>query len=125
MRALVVTEAGIVPVPEGADPVVAWGLGLAGLAGWLPLAWRAPVRPDDRVLVLGATGTLGHVAVQAAKPLGASHVVAAGRRAAGLVRARAAGADAVVRLDEPGELAERLRTASGGDGPTLVITFGG
>lgn len=36
-------------------------------------------------------------------------------------RARAAGADAVVRLDEPGDLAGRLRAASGGDGPTLVV----
>jgi len=117
----VVRENGIVPVPDGADPVVASALGIAGLAGWLPLAWRAPVQPGDRVLVLGATGTLGHVAVQAARLLGAEQVVAAGRRATGLARARAAGADASVRLDEPDELAERLRAAFGGHGPTLVV----
>lgn len=117
----VARESGIVPVPEGADPAIASALGIAGLAGWLPLAWRAPVRPDDRVLVLGATGTLGHVAVQAARLLGASRVVAAGRRPEGLERAMAAGADAAVRLGEPGDLAERLRAAAGGDGPTLVV----
>jgi len=117
----VAREDGIVPVPDGADPVVASALGIAGLAGWLPLAWRAPVQPGDRVLVLGATGTLGHVAVQAARLLGASRVVAAGRRAAGLARATAAGADASVLLDGPGELAERLRAAFGGEGPTLVV----
>ena len=61
-----------------------------GLAAWLPLAWRAPVQPDETVLVLGATGTLGLVAVQAAKILGAGRVVAAGRSAE-RPRARARG----------------------------------
>jgi NADPH2:quinone reductase len=117
----VAREDGVVAVPEGADPVVASALGIAGLAGWLPLAWRAPVRPDDRVLVLGATGTLGHVAVQAARILGASRVVGAGRRPEGLERARAAGADAVVTLGEPADLPERLRAAFDGEGPTLVV----
>jgi NADPH2:quinone reductase len=117
----VAREDGIVRVPDGADPAVASALGIAGLAGWLPLAWRAPVRPGDRVLVLGATGTLGYVAVQAARLLGAERVVAAGRREAGLERARAAGADGTVRLDEPGDLAGRLRAAFGGEGPTLVV----
>jgi NADPH2:quinone reductase len=117
----VARENGIVAVPEGADPVLASALGIAGLAGWLPLAWRAPVRPDDRVLVLGATGTLGHVAVQAARLLGAARVVAAGRRPAGLERAKAAGADAVVALGETEDLAGTLRAAFDGDGPTLVV----
>jgi NADPH:quinone reductase len=94
----------VVEVPEGADPALAAALGIAGLAGWLPLAWRAPVRPDDRVLVLGATGTVGQVAVQAAKLLGAEHVVAAGRDEAGLARARELGADDAIWLD--GDLGE-------------------
>jgi NADPH2:quinone reductase len=95
-----VPEERLVPVPEGADPVVAAALGIAGLAGWLPLAWRVPVRPGETVLVLGATGTVGSVAVQAAKLLGAGKVVAAGRSEQGLARARELGADATVRLDE-------------------------
>jgi NADPH2:quinone reductase len=107
-------------VPAAADPALAAALGIAGLAGWLPLAWRAPVRSGETVLVLGATGTVGLVAVQAARLLGAGRVVAAGRSEAGLERARAHGADEIVRLD--GEnLAERLREASGGDGADLVV----
>jgi NADPH2:quinone reductase len=65
----------------------------------MPFAWRAPVREGDRVLVLGATGTAGQVAVQTAKLLGAAHVVAAGRDPAGLERALALGADEAVGLD--------------------------
>jgi NADPH2:quinone reductase len=90
----------VVEVPEGADPALAAALGIAGLAGWLPLAWRAPVREDDRVLVLGATGTVGSVAVQAAKLLGAAHVVAAGRDPGGLERALELGADEAIGLDD-------------------------
>jgi NADPH:quinone reductase len=89
----------VAEVPEGADPAVAAALGIAGLAGWLPLAWRAPVRESDRVLVLGATGTVGQVAVQAAKLLGAGHVVAAGRDPKRLEHALELGADEAVALD--------------------------
>jgi len=114
--------AAAVTLPDGTDPVVAAALGIAGLAGWLPLAWRAPVRPDDRVLVLGATGVVGLVAVQAARLLGAERVVAAGRSAAGLALAEQAGAHARITLDgTPEELTERFRQACGGDGPTYVF----
>jgi NADPH2:quinone reductase len=109
-----------VPVPEGLDDALAATCGIAGMAGWAPVAQRAPVRPDDRVLVLGATGTVGSVAVQAARVLGAERVVAAGRDEAGLQRALRLGADATVTLDG-GDLAQRFREAFGGDGPTLVV----
>jgi NADPH:quinone reductase len=89
----------VAEVPAGADPAVAGALGIAGLAAWMPLAWRAPVREGDRVLVLGATGTVGQVAIQAARLLGAAHVVAAGRDPSGLDRALALGADEAVGLD--------------------------
>jgi NADPH2:quinone reductase len=65
----------------------------------MPLAWRAPISDDDRVLVLGATGTAGQVALQAARLLGAAHIVAAGRNPAGLERALELGADEAVGLD--------------------------
>lgn len=108
-------------LPEGADPVVAVACGIAGLAGWLPLAWRAPVREGETVLVLGATGTVGLVAVQAARLLGAGRVVAAGRNAERLRRAQELGADAIVPLGGDGDLAAAFRQAAGGDGPNLVV----
>jgi NADPH2:quinone reductase len=117
----VARDDGLVQVPDGAAPELAAALGIAGLAGWLPLEWRAPVRSGETVLILGATGTLGLVAVQAARLLGAGRVVAAGRRPEGLERARQAGADAVVRLAGQETLAQELEEACGGDGPNLIV----
>lgn len=114
------TEA-VIPVPDGADPALAGALGISGIAGWLPLVWRAPLRAGEVVLVLGATGTVGLVAVQAARLLGAARVVAAGRSAEALARAEEVGADAAVRLDGQEDLASTFREACGGDGPTYVV----
>ena len=69
----------MIPVPEGVDPAVAAAAGIAGVAGWVPVAWKAKVGPEDRVLVLGATGAVGRIAVQAAELLGAAQVVGVGR----------------------------------------------
>ena len=73
--------------------------------------------------MLGATGTVGLVAVQAARLLGAERIVAAGRNPDGLRRAQEAGADATVTLDtdDRDELARRMAEAAGGDGPTYVL----
>lgn len=116
-----VPESAVVALPEETDPAVAGALGIAGLAGWLPLAHRAPLRAGETVLVLGATGTVGLVALQGARLLGAGRIVAAGRRPEALERARRLGADAVVSLEEADDLAAAFRAACGGDGPTYVI----
>lgn len=118
---VVARDATLVPLPSGVDPSCAAALGTAGLAAWIPLTQIAPVREGDVVLVLGATGTVGRLAVSIARSLGAKRVVAAGRREAGLHAAAEAGADAVVRIGDPERLADELRAACGGDGPTLVF----
>jgi NADPH:quinone reductase len=109
-------------VREGVDDAHAVACGIAGVAGWLPVATRADVSADDAVVVLGATGTAGSVAVQAARLRGARRVVAVGRRPDRLERARELGADATVSLDPSDDLGARIADASG-EPPTVVIDF--
>jgi NADPH2:quinone reductase len=104
------------PLPDGVDAAAALALGIAGLAGWVGIEWRGGLEAGETVLVLGASGTVGLVAVQAAKLLGAGRVVAAGRSEAGLARAAALGADATVRLEgDAGTMAAAFREVAGGE----------
>jgi NADPH2:quinone reductase len=97
-------------VPDELDDALAVAVGIAGLAAWLPLSWRAQLQQGETVLVLGATGVVGQIAVQAARLLGAGRVVAAGRDDAALRRVAELGADATVQLDAPG-VADNLANA--------------
>jgi NADPH:quinone reductase len=108
----------LVSLPEEADPAVAAALGTAGLAGWLSLSWRVRLKAGETVLVLGATGTVGSVAVQCAKALGAARVVAAGRDPGRLAKL-AATADATVSL--AGDNAAAELAAACGDGADVIV----
>lgn len=108
-------EEELFPVPDGIDAELAACFGIAGLAAWLPLEWRAKLEEGETVLVLGASGALGTIAVQAAKLLGAGRVVAAARDRDGLERARRLGADATVDLSRGGDLAAAFREAAEGE----------
>jgi NADPH2:quinone reductase len=105
------------PVPAELDPGLAVSLGVSGLAAWVSLEWRGALQPGETVLVLGASGVVGQIAVQAARLLGAGRVVAAARS---LEHVSELGADAAVRL-EGGELGDALRDAAGGGGFDLVL----
>jgi NADPH2:quinone reductase len=106
-------EDAVIALPEGLDPAVAAGLGVAGTAAGVSLPWRARLAEGETVLVLGASGVVGRIGVQAARLLGAGRVVAAARNEEGLRRAMELGADATVRLDGD-DVAAALREAGGG-----------
>lgn len=110
-----VEEAKIIPAGGDVDDAAAAALGIAGIAAWNALEWRAQLQPGETVLVLGASGAVGSLAIQIARILGAGVVVAAARDAAALERAAALGADATVDLGAEGDLAARLREAAGGE----------
>ncbi len=116
----VAAEEVLVEVPGAAEDLVAAALGQVGLAAWMSLSWLARVRPGEVVLVLGATGSVGSVAVQVAKLLGASRVVAVGRDPGRLEALGALGADATVALGGD-DFKERLAAAVDGAPPTVVL----
>ena len=87
-----------VPLPDSAAAVVVAAAVNPAMSSWVPLRHRVGVRPGDRVLVLGATGSAGRLAVQIARRLGAGWIAAAGRDPARLAPLRDLGADALVCL---------------------------
>ncbi len=103
-----------VQLPDSVDDGVAAALGTPGISAYLSLTLRARLQKGETVLVLGASGVVGIIAVQLAKLLGAARVVAAARNEAGLQRAQQLGADATVDLKQIDGLTDRIREASGG-----------
>ncbi|HEY2372910.1 MAG TPA: zinc-binding alcohol dehydrogenase family protein [Gaiellaceae bacterium] len=65
-------------LPPEVDPMLGAAAGIAGIAAWVPVAWKAKVGERDRVLVLGGTGSVGRLAAKAATLLGATQIVAVG-----------------------------------------------
>ena len=118
-------EDALFEIAEELDDVTAAALGNSGLGAWLALDWRSDLRAGDTVLVLGAGGAVGTVAVQAAKLLGAGRVVAAGRAGERLERQLERGADAIVALDREDDLADAFRSAAHGDLDVVIDTLWG
>ena len=91
------------PIPDGIDDVTIAGLANPGMSSWVALTERARFVAGESVLILGATGVAGQLAVQIAKRLGARRVVAAGRNPESLENLKTLGADAIVSLDQDHE----------------------
>jgi len=107
------SQASVAPIGDELDDVDAAALGVPVFTALMCLerAQRAGASLEGaHVLVVGATGAVGAIAVQLAKLLGAERVIAAGRNRERLERAAALGADATVPLDE-GIGADELRAS--------------
>lgn len=90
-------------LPDGIDDATAAGLANPGVSSWVALVERAKFVAGESVLILGATGVAGQLAIQIAKRLGAKRVVAAGRNPQALEELKGLGADAIVSLDQEHE----------------------
>lgn len=112
------------PVPATVDDDMAVALGISGLAAWLPLTRHADVSSGQSVLVLGATGVVGSIAVQAAKILGAGRVVAAGRHLDSLNKTRDLGADAIVELGGDDDAAALKAETQNGYDVVVDLVYG-
>lgn len=107
----------LVPVPDALADDRAAAIATAGLASWIALTRRARLAAGQSVLVVGATGAAGRMAVQVARHLGAARVVAVGRN-----RARLDDVDASARivLDDAADQALRTEFDRGID---VVLDF--
>jgi NADPH:quinone reductase-like Zn-dependent oxidoreductase len=94
-----VSAESIVPLPETLDPVLAAALANPGMSSWAALTRRALLKQGETVLINGATGTSGGLAVRIARHLGAGKIIATGRNREVLEQLRAQGADITLTLD--------------------------
>jgi NADPH2:quinone reductase len=120
----VVPRALTFPVPENVDDESAAALPNPGVSAWLSLAYRAKLVRGENVLILGATGVTGKLAVQIARLLGAARIVAAGRNQQALRKLHDLGADATISLAlAETELSEAFLWGAGESGFQVVIDY--
>jgi NADPH:quinone reductase-like Zn-dependent oxidoreductase len=85
-----------VELPDSLDEITAAAIANPGMSAWAALMERAHLAAGETVLVNGATGTAGRLAVQLAKYMGAAKVIATGRNAEELEEVKQLGADVVI-----------------------------
>jgi NADPH2:quinone reductase len=108
------------PVPESLGDLEAAAIANPGMSAWLSLKSRAAVTAGETVLILGATGVAGQLAIQVARFLGAGRVIGVGRNVEALA---AANVDAVIALTQPEDEVRDAFTAEVAQGIDVVIDY--
>ena len=108
------------PLPDEVDDLQAAAIVNPGMSAWGSLKERARLSQGETVLVLGATGVAGQLAIQAARHLGAKRVIAAGRNLEALTSAHV---DAVVNLVQTDEAVRDAFAAEAAAGIDVVIDY--
>jgi NADPH2:quinone reductase len=93
----------LIPLDDAISDEVAAALGNPAMSSWAALSHRAEFLPGESVLILGATGVAGQLAVQIAKRRGAKRVIACGRNPQALEKTKSLGADQTISLELPRE----------------------
>ena len=119
----VIKDGYFVPIPEGVDAVTAAVLPASALTSFFPLKYGAKFQAGETVLINGATGVSGKLAVQIAKLLGAGRVVGTGRNEESLRLLPELGADAVIDLKLPDEQLVEAFKREAGAGYDIILDF--
>jgi NADPH:quinone reductase-like Zn-dependent oxidoreductase len=109
-----------IPLPEKLDDTLAAAIANPGMSGWVSLQERARLVPGETVLIMGATGVAGQLAIQTARLLGAKRVIAAGRNVDALASANV---DAVIALNQPEDAIRDALTAEAAAGIDVVVDY--
>jgi NADPH:quinone reductase-like Zn-dependent oxidoreductase len=111
-----------VSLPDDLDDVTA--AAIPGMSSCAALMERAKLIKGESVLINGATGVSGRLAIQIAKHLGARRVIATGRNKASVAGLDALGADLLIPLDQPANmLTNAFRTEIKNDGVDVVLDY--
>jgi len=120
----VVGSSQCVPLPDELDDLTAAVAANPGMSSWAALTERARLVAGETVLVNGATGAAGRLAIQIAKFLGAKTVIATGRNQASIEPLTELGADATLPLDqEPEKLTQSFRSTITDYGVNVVLDY--
>jgi len=119
----VVPQARCLALPDDLDDITAAAVADPGLSSWAALQKRARLRAGETVLINGATGTSGRLAVQIAKFLGAGKVIATGRNTETLRSLAALGADVTIPLVGDGDTLERTFRPHVAEGVDIVLDY--
>ena len=112
-----------VPIPDGLDDVTAAAIANPGVSSWAALTERGKLKAGETVLVNGATGIAGRLAVQIAKHLGAGKVIATGRSEEALRHVAELGADVTIPLGGDEAALDKAFEAQVADGVGVVIDY--
>ena len=117
----VVPEGSYIPIPEGIDPAVATVLGSA-ITG-MSITTAAGFVPGETVLVQGATGVAGRLAVKVARLVGAGRIIATGRDDDQLREVLTIGADTVINTAVTDDALTQAFTDAKADGYDVVVDY--
>lgn len=118
-----VDAAQLVALPDGLSDRDAAAMAIPGMSSWAALVERAHLVAGETVLINGATGASGRLAIQIARRLGAKKVIATGRQVAAFDELRALGADATIALGADRQAMEQEFKRVFHDGVDIVLDY--
>jgi len=116
----VIRQSMFVPLPDGIEDAQAAAIANPGMSAWVSLKERARVEAGETVLIMGATGVAGQMAIQVARRLGAKRVVGVGRNVDAIA---AADVDGLIALGAPEDAVRDAFAAEAAKGIDVVIDY--
>lgn len=111
-------------IPDALDDITVAAMMNPGMGSWGAIVERAQLRAEENVLILGATGSAGQLAVQIARRLGAGRIVVAGRDQQALSKLHSLGANADIALTQDREaLVQAFREAISGNRIDVILDY--
>jgi NADPH2:quinone reductase len=116
----VAPEGVLIPLPDGIEDAQAAAIANPGMSGWVALKERAGLKAGETVLILGATGVAGQLAIQTARLMGAKRVIGVGRNVEAIA---AADVDAVIALGDNEDAVKKAFAAEAARGIDVVVDY--